>query len=45
MSDLAISARGIVKTFHENGQNLSILGGVDLDVAPGEVVAILGVSG
>jgi lipoprotein-releasing system ATP-binding protein len=45
MSESAISARGIVKTFHENGQNLSILGGVDLDVAPGEVVAVLGVSG
>ncbi len=45
MSEFALSARGIVRTFHENGQDLAILGGVDLDVRPGEVVAILGVSG
>ena len=45
MSDPVLSARGIRKTFHENGQDLSILGSVDLDVSPGEVVAILGVSG
>ena len=45
MSDTVLSARGISKTFRENGQELSILGGVDLDVQPGEVVAILGVSG
>lgn len=45
MSDPVLSARGIRKTFHENGQELSILDGVDLDVAPGEVVAVLGVSG
>ncbi len=45
MSDLALRARGIRRTFRENGQELSILGGVDLDVQPGEVVAILGVSG
>lgn len=45
MSDPVLSARGIRKTFRENGQELSILDGVDLDVAPGEVVAVLGVSG
>lgn len=45
MNEFAMSAKGISKTFRENGQELSILSGVDLDVAPGEVVAILGVSG
>ena len=45
MSDPVLSARGIRKTFRENGQELSILDGVDLDVAPGEVVAVVGVSG
>ncbi len=45
MSDPVLSAKGIRKTFRENGQELSILDGVDLDVAPGEVVAVLGVSG
>ncbi len=45
MSDPVLSARGIRKTFRENGQELSILDGVDLDVAEGEVVAVLGVSG
>ena len=45
MSEPVLSARGIRKTFRENGQELSILDGVDLDVAPGEVVAVVGVSG
>ncbi|MEN9307450.1 MAG: hypothetical protein RL173_1382 [Fibrobacterota bacterium] len=40
-----LSARGLTRVFRENGQELSILGGVDFDIHPGEVVAILGVSG
>jgi len=45
MSEIVLSARGLDKTFHENGESLRILQGVDLDVVQGEVVAILGVSG
>ncbi|HNY30778.1 MAG TPA: ABC transporter ATP-binding protein [Fibrobacteria bacterium] len=44
-SESALSARGIVREFRENGQTLRILDGLDLDVAKGEIVAILGVSG
>ncbi|MBK9579420.1 MAG: ABC transporter ATP-binding protein [Fibrobacterota bacterium] len=45
MNDLALSAKGIVREFRENGQILRILDGLDLDVRKGEIVAILGVSG
>jgi len=45
MSEIVLSARGIVRTFRESGQDLPILQGVDLDVSRGETVAILGVSG
>lgn len=45
MSETVLSARGLDKTFHENGESLRILKGVDLDVVQGEVVAVLGVSG
>ena len=45
MSEFALSARSIRKTFRENGQELSILAGVDLDLLPGEVAAVVGVSG
>lgn len=45
MSDQALSARGIVREFRENGQTLRILDGLDLQVSKGEIVAILGVSG
>lgn len=45
MSEPVLSARSIRKTFRENGQELSILAGVDLDLLPGEVAAVVGVSG
>lgn len=45
MSETVLSAVGIEKTFRENGQELRILDGADLEVRKGEVVAILGVSG
>ena len=46
MSDQSVlSATGVGKAFHENGQDLRILHDVSLSVSRGEVVAIVGVSG
>jgi lipoprotein-releasing system ATP-binding protein len=40
-----ISAHGIVKSYDVGGSQLTILRGLDLDVAAGEMVAIVGASG
>jgi len=40
-----ISARGLVRTFGEGRAARRVLDGTDLDVAPGEIVAVLGRSG
>jgi putative ABC transport system ATP-binding protein len=40
-----ISLRGVTKTFRDAGREVPVLRGVDLDVGPGEMVAILGASG
>jgi lipoprotein-releasing system ATP-binding protein len=40
-----VSARGIVKSYAVGGTALTILRELDLDVAPGEMVAIIGASG
>jgi lipoprotein-releasing system ATP-binding protein len=40
-----ISAQGIVKSYDVGGSQLTILRGLDLDVAAGEMVAIVGASG
>jgi len=37
--------RGLVKTFHEAGRTLEILRGIDLSVAAGDRVAVVGASG
>lgn len=39
-----ISIRGLRKTYHSNG-NGAVLNGIDLDIAQGEFVVLLGVSG
>ncbi|MBM4016168.1 MAG: ABC transporter ATP-binding protein [Planctomycetes bacterium] len=41
----AIRARGLVRNFESIGQRLEILRGVDLDVAAGEAIAVVGRSG
>ena len=40
-----VLARGLVKTFGEGRAARRVLDGADLDVEPGEVVAVLGRSG
>ena len=40
-----VSARGLVRTFGEGRSARRVLDGTDLDVAPGEIVAVLGRSG
>src|SRR3954454_20260391 len=42
---LAVRAQGVVKTFGEGRAARRVLDGADLEVAPGEVVAVLGRSG
>jgi lipoprotein-releasing system ATP-binding protein len=40
-----VSARDLVKSYHVGDGTLTILQGLDLDVAPGEMVAVVGASG
>jgi lipoprotein-releasing system ATP-binding protein len=45
MSDVILSCRGLAKRFMEGGLTADVLSGVDLDVAKGERLAIVGASG
>src|SRR3954464_10368331 len=40
-----LQARGLSKRFTEGGLDVEVLGGVDLEVHPGETLAIVGASG
>lgn len=40
-----LSLRGVVRTYPSGGRVLEVLKGVDLDVAPGEMVGLIGPSG
>ena len=40
-----LSCRGLCKTYYQGAVAVPVLTGVDLDVAPGELVAIVGSSG
>lgn len=40
-----ISIRNITKSYYKNGQKISALGGIDLDIKKGEFLGIMGASG
>jgi len=45
MSEPLLSARALGKVFRGGGLEVPVLAGIDLDVAPGETVAVVGASG
>ncbi|MEC9347893.1 MAG: ABC transporter ATP-binding protein [Pseudomonadota bacterium] len=45
MSETALRLSGVVRTFHQGDRRLEVLRGADLELAPGEVVALVGPSG
>ncbi len=42
---VAVSARGVVKTYRDAARTVAVLRGVDLELEPGEIAAVVGPSG
>ncbi len=42
---IALRTEGLTKTFHKGGQKIEVLKSVDIEIAPGERVAVIGPSG
>ena len=45
MTESIVSARGVTKVFHEGGQDVRALRGIELEVREGEFIALVGPSG